>query len=187
MSRIKPCTSPGSGMGRQANGKFHAQDYEYVIPQVAHYRPVAPWNMRWSFCGLDQSPGEVPRLVVGEYDLDASSMQPARFLAWDLDAVTGLVVDGVIDDLCSPSAAWLATSPALQGCHVSRSAGVTTVLASTTAGDDLLRATVDGGAPDAFSWPNNPEGLAYFPGSDELWTITETGPRACFAVLRSSL
>lgn len=190
MDQIKQVTGQGdtSKIGKQSNGTFHAQDYLYVLPQVALYEPLAPFGMRFSFLGLDQSPGLEPRLVVGEWSTDTSSAQPSWFRTWTLSSTTGELVPNAVG--AYPAAdEWQVSTPGLQGVNVYRDLnGDTVVLATSTTGDKLIKSVVDDTVETWWPWMNtNPEGLTYFPLNDWLWTLGEIGPRGVFAVLRSSL
>ena len=189
ISQIKEPTVLGTTTIGKVSSGYAAQGYEYILPQVARYTPVAPFGMRWSFCGLDQSSGETPRLVVGEYDTAASATSPCKMYWWDLDSTTGELV--LASGQAEASEKAFVTIPYLQGVHSMRSGTplVTTLFVTSTQNDSIIKSVLDGAGTDTlFTWPNNPEGLTYFPTSDELWCVQElSGQRIVFCVYRSSL
>lgn len=188
-SRIKQvATGDHAPIGRQPGNIFHAHDYRYVIPQVARYHPIPGFVARWSFCALDRS--TLPHAVVtGEYENEPAGL-PCQLYWWPL-ADDGWLLRVAGLNLTPAVMACNSTDSHLQGVHSRREGATTTAWLSSTKGDDdaLLRRVVD--HPDRqrkFHWPDKPEGLTYFPPTDELWSASEkTNRRVVFSVHRADL
>jgi hypothetical protein len=172
-------------VGRQPNGEYHAHDYRYIVPQVARYSPLPGFYYRFSFCGVDRSVAP-HAIVTGEYESSRTQLY-----WWPIDNNAALVPAGGSGAVVAVLGAD-ATDTHLQGVHATRARGpVATAWLSSTRGtnESLLRRGVNDAQIDQrLDWPDKPEGLTYFPQSDELWNASERrGRRVVFAVRRQTV
>ncbi len=143
--------------------------HRYVLPvRFTYDARTAPGahKMRYSFASLDRSstPHEI---VVGEYGRGS----PTRLARYPVDPVTSLL--HAEDGLCRPS---LLTEGGVQGMQ-----GATVVdgtwFVTTSRGRFRLGSmwTGEPGAlvEDRHRLPVGPEDVAYWPGRDELWSLSE--------------
>lgn len=158
-----------------ATGSYRAWGYQYVVPQVATYG-LAPDSCPavFSFVSLERTTTSPPSLSLlsGEYDADADDH---RLFRWALAADGALAAE-------RPTEAWYAGQTRVQGAAAID--GTYFLSCSSQGGPNgaLYRAT-PGAASTAFTWPRGPEDLSFWPGSDELWTLTEfAGTRKVFGV-----
>lgn len=159
--------------------------YRYVLPVRFTYDGFAAeghQRMRYSFLSLDRG-GPEPRLVAGEYARDGAT---TRLVAFAVDPATSLLRTSQ-DGRALPLSA-LTGPERMQGAVV---VGGTWFVA-TSAGR-FLRGSLHVGRPGALRrrrWvlPVGVEDLAYWPGRDELWSLSEhPGRRYVFAMDRESL
>lgn len=166
--------------------------YRYVLPVRFTYDGYAAdgtENLRYSFLSLDRGSGgagEEPRLVAGEY-ARAGAGGSTRLVDFAIDPETSLLrtsEDGHVRPL----------SLAADGVEGMQGAVVVdgTWFVASSAGR-FLRGSLHVGRPGAFRrrrWvlPVGVEDLAYWPGRDELWSLSEyPGRRYVFAMDRAGL
>lgn len=141
-------------------------DGTFVLPQSGSCvaRNGSDGSLRHSFMSLDRSDADRPCLVVGEYRRSGVGTRIARFA---LDPSTGLPTG-------APAAELLTSGlPSMQGA--TRVDGTYYVSASHGADrpGHLFVGDATGFTKLAGALPIGPEDLAYDPGADRLWTVTE--------------
>lgn len=180
---------PGGELDRVGveDDAVHAFGYRYVLPVGSGYDAgTVPGHepLRYSFLSLAHR-GDDPELVVGEYGKAATTTRLSRFA---LDPLSGLLRaddDGTV-------------RPCALDTGIGHMQGATVVdgrwYLSTSAGPFRMGTLWSGspgdppGAarPHRFAMPVGPEDLAYRPGTDELWSLTEyPGHRYVFAMNRA--
>lgn len=150
--------------------------YRYVLPVRFSYRARAGEDaepLRYSFLSLDRSSdGDSPALVAGEYARGSQAERTRRLARFPLDPATGLLTIGP-DGAARP--VHLAEGVAqMQGAvvahghwHITTSHGPWTPgsVWTGTPGEQLHR--------HRWATPMGPEDISYWPGSDELWSVSE--------------
>jgi hypothetical protein len=160
--------------------------YRYLLPVRFTYEAHAGDGvepMRYSFLSLDRS-GDPPGLVAGEYGRLGMSTRLARF---DLDPGTALLRTDHAD-LSRP----VLLSPDGVG-HMQGATVVGSRWYVTTSHGPRARGSVWTGRPGRlrrrrWALPPGPEDIAYWPSTDQLWSLTEhPGRRWVFAIDRRRL
>lgn len=160
--------------------------YRYVLPVRFSYEARTDdghTKLRYSFLSLDRR-SDPPQLVVGEYGRGSQTTRLAHF---DLDPESMLLATGD-DGLSRPLP--------VHEDGVVQSQGVVVVEGHyylTTSHGPWVPGSVYVGEPGAYvrhRWaaPMGPEDLAYWPSTDELWSLSEhPGRRWVFAMPRRLL
>ncbi len=178
-------TSSWNEIGLQPDGTIHARGYLYALPQVARHYEVAPFNGTFSYCGLLRDPYEGDAILTGQYNSAAGT----SIYCWPLGVSGSLVLrqDGYARaNKMNMSVTDMSLQGGLGAVDVD---GKFRLFLTSTNPDRLYRRHLDEAASDVnYTWPENPEGITYFPQDDELWTVTElTNKRIVFAVSASML
>lgn len=145
--------------------------YRYLLPvRFAHeaFSDDGAERLRYSFLSLDRQPSP-PQLVAGEYGRGSQTRRLAHF---DLDPVSELLATGD-DGLSRPLLVEEEGVVQTQGVVV---AGGRYYL--TVSHGPWMPGSVYVGRPGAFArhrWaaPMGPEDIAYWPSTDELWSLSE--------------
>jgi hypothetical protein len=158
--------------------------YRYVLPVRFSYRAHAEEGherMRYSFLSLDPA-SDPPALLAGEYGRGRQTTRLARF---PLDRDTFHLVAGE-DGTSRPAALEDGGVVQMQGAVVARGVHYVTVSKGP-----WTPGSVYAGRPGALQrrrWatPIGPEDLAYEPGTDLLWSVTEHPRRRWVFAMRRS-
>ncbi|WP_229051922.1 hypothetical protein [Aeromicrobium sp. Leaf350] len=156
---------------QRLRSRLRGRGARHVLPQVGAYEAEADADLRgmvYSFLSLERG-GETDHLVAGEYGRKGSGRH--RLLRFPLDRSTGLLkVDA--DGIARPAEVGEGV-PRMQGATVVD--GTWFVTASSGEGNpgDLWV-----GRPGALErhrgvLPTGPEDVTSWPGSDQLWSLTE--------------
>ena len=184
--RLGLAGGPRAGAGGGAGGRVDTFGYRYLLPvrfgYEAHARDgVEP--MRYSFLSLDRS-STPPALVAGEYGRTGMTTRLARF---DLDPATShLAADHT--DVSRP----ITLTPEGVG-HMQGAAVVGDRWYVTTSHGPRMPGSLWTGRPGhlrrhRWALPPGPEDIAYWPSTDQLWSLSEhPGRRYVFAMDRRRL
>jgi hypothetical protein len=172
------------GIDGDGDDDVHGFGYRYLLPLRFGYQAMTPEGqeqLRYSFLSLDRS-GTSYQLVAGEY---GSGRMTTRLVRFEIDSSTGLL---------RTDEAGRSLPLALDEEGVGHMQGATVVggrwFLTTSAGRYRL-GSVWTGTPGAlrrhrFATPVGVEDLAYWPATDELWSLSEyPGHRYVFAMPRS--
>lgn len=184
---------------------YYSHGYRYVMPQVrgwsnpdglatfpSEHRCRVAGPQKFSYVALDRSE-EPDALVTGEYCADQNDPDlNGRVASWPLDGATGLPrEDG--------DGAWRATGahrlpkPRVQGAVSTADRWYLHSTGGGTTGPGHLQAAVSGGGATGVLTTDSAEhdvavgveDLSYWPGRDQLWTVTEhDGQRIIYATAR---
>ncbi|KAJ0422695.1 hypothetical protein BJY00DRAFT_72748 [Aspergillus carlsbadensis] len=164
----------GEGLGRLDDGRFVAEGYRYVLPQIHYYRfsSTNGSKFRHSYISLDRS-STPPTLLIGEYQTEDSTVD-IRLVKYPLDASTGrLAIDDDTGEV-GASEAYCTNFLRVQGAFardgqivLSRSNGANT-------GGDMFVWTPGQMAESHVGWfPPGNEDLSYNSVRGEWYTVTE--------------
>lgn len=166
------------------DGRVDTFGYRYVLPVRFVYEAMADRGseqLRYSFMSVDRS--LVPaRLIAGEY---AVGSMTTRLVSYAIDPETSLLRTSE-DGHAHPLSLAEAGIHSMQGACV-----VDGTYYITTSAGRYGRGSLWVGAPGNFGrfahvLPVGPEDLAYWPSTDQLWSLTEyPGRRFVFAMNRS--
>ncbi|OLF05715.1 hypothetical protein BLA60_34965 [Actinophytocola xinjiangensis] len=193
-----------SRVGRH-DGTYYSYGYRYVMPQVSgwsnpdglaefppDYRCAASGPQKFSYLGLDRSTNP-DSIVTGEYcaDQDDDNLN-GRVARWPLDGDTGKPAPAA-DGRWKASQAYRLPTPRVQGAVSVDNRWYLNSTGGGTTGPGHLRAAVPtGGNPGVLATDGaahdvavGVEDLSYWPGRDQLWTVTEHDTqRIMYAVSR---
>lgn len=165
-------------IGLQDDGTYHAHNYLYVLPQVAHYVPTSE-DLRYSFMSLDRTTSP-HSMVVGEFDNETP--EDSRLARFDLDEDAQRFAE---DDDGVVRADWTHTVGirSMQGAlsiddtfFIHRSNG------ETSQGDVFVWSPGDSADERPSSVPIGPEDVTYWPQHDQIWSHSEyAGERYIYA------
>ena len=152
--------------------RLRTHGYRYLLPVRFTYRSVADEGhakLRYSFMSFDRSTSP-PHRVAGEYGTGPN--QTRRLVHYPLDPETSLP-DAGEDGISRPLRLDERGVAHTQGVVVARGRYYLSVSRGR-----LRPGTVYAGRPGAFrrfGWatPMGPEDLAWWPSTDELWSVTE--------------
>jgi hypothetical protein len=180
-------------VGRE-DGTYYSYGYRYVMPQVggwsnpgglAEFPPDNKCNaagtQKFSFISLDRSE-DPDAMITGEYCADQSDPDlNGRVARWPMNGETGLPVTGG-DGGWHATSAYRLPKPRVQGAVSTEDRWYLHSTGGGTTGPGHLQAAVPGG-PGAtgvlgtdsadHSVAIGVEDLSYWPGRDQLWTVTE--------------
>ena len=160
--------------------------YRYLLPVRFTYDAFAEdghERMRYSFLSLDRTTEE-PRLLAGEYGRGGRT---TRLVDFAVDPATGLLRVSE-EGQARPLSLSVHGVEGMQGATAVRGRWYV-----TTSAGKYLRGSLYVGRPGAFRrrarvLPVGVEDIAYWPGRDELWSLSEyPGRRYVFAMSRSRL
>ena len=156
--------------------------YRYVLPVRFRYRAHAEGGatrLRYSFLSLDR---RAPAgLVAGEYGRAGQTTRLARF---PLDLETALLETGA-DDVARPAELGDGVRQ-MQGAVVVDGRWYVTVSRGPHVPGSVYVGTPGRLRPRRYAVPMGPEDIASWPGTDELWTLTEHPRRRWILALRRS-
>lgn len=157
-----------------ADPEWPLAGYRYVLPVRFSYRAQAAEGaepLRYSFLSLDRA-SEPPALVAGEYARGSQGDRSRRLARFPLDPVTGLPRTGpdgaARPELLAEGVAQMQGAVVAHGrWHVTTSHGPWTFGSVWTGvpGESLHR--------HRWATPMGPEDISYWPGTDELWSVSE--------------
>lgn len=160
-------TDDTSRIGLSA-GRFDAHGYGYIVPELTRYQLAADsCGLRFSFVGVDRS-SSPPALITGEYKRDEIT---GRIVAWDVDPVTGLLIER--SDTVRPSAAYVSGQTKMQGA--TRLDGNFYISSSSQAGSfgRLYRTRPGFGESSISAWVYGAEDLYVERSRNMIWTAAE--------------
>jgi hypothetical protein len=177
-------------VGLQANGKYEAFGYKYVLPQAFTYTSSTAGGypgVRFSQTALDRTTAS-DTMVVAEYNTGASDTHRViRFPMNETDFTLAPSTDGLVHGMEAYETGILkaqgtasvrgrfyaSTSYSTSGVHYG-SLSTYTMSSSVARYENVL--------------PPYPEDLSYWPARDELWSLSEDpGSRAVYAMQESLL
>ncbi|SFB38020.1 hypothetical protein SAMN05216266_109217 [Amycolatopsis marina] len=178
----KVSTGDKTRIGRQSDGKYHAHNYAYVLPQAQKFTSSTTngvTRLRYSAAALDRT-STPDSVVVPEYNAAGTGTRLVRFPIDHTDRKFKESSDGYTHatQLVSAGIKSMQGATAINGkFFVSASAG------SSSRGS-LYTVTGSGSATrHSGALPVGPEDLSYRGPANQLWSQTEyPGSRAVFAV-----
>ncbi|MGP4020991.1 hypothetical protein [Saccharopolyspora sp. 5N708] len=197
-------TTDQNQVGRQ-NNVYYGFGYRYVMPQVAgwsnpegvidhpgDYQCTAGGRQRYSYVSLDRSTTP-DTLLTGEYCADQGDANlNGRVARWNLDGATGLPSPDA-DGVWRAKSAYRLPKPRVQGATATEGRWYLSTSNGENNAGNMQAAVPDnptGAGVLTADGPNRAvaigvEDLSYWPGRNELWTVTEhPGKRVLYAVPR---
>lgn len=173
-------------IGLQSDGSYQAYGYKYVLPEVMSYGRSTLGgysNLTFSFASVDRT--STPNaIVVGEYASPGTGTRLARF---PINSDTGTLTASA-DGYVHATAAYNVSVTSMQGgTSINGKYYLSTSDGSGNAGD-LATFTPGGSVVMHYDvLPIGPEDMSYWPGKDQLWSLSEyASGRSVFAVRASS-
>ncbi|MFG1644210.1 peptidoglycan-binding protein [Amycolatopsis sp. NPDC049252] len=177
-------------IGRQANGKYEAFGYKYVLPQAFTYTSTTSGSyppVRFSSTALDRT-GPQDSMVVSEYN--TASTDPHRLIRYPMDPAT-FTPRPSADGLVHGTEAYETGILRVQGTASVRGRFYASTSYSTSSAHyGSLSSYTPAQSPVRYEnvLPPYPEDLSYWPGRDQLWSQSEDpGSRAVYAMQESLL
>ncbi|MFD2080494.1 hypothetical protein SAMN05421678_10728 [Actinopolymorpha cephalotaxi] len=179
-------TGDPTGIGLQPDGTYQAHDLPYVVPQVFTYTQSTTGGalpIRFSAVSLDRTTTR-HSLVVPEYGHPGGGTRLVRF---PLDRTSRLLTISA-DGRAQAIEAYDVSVTSMQGAASIRGKYYLSTSDGTANQGDL--ATYEPGGAVRMHYdalPIGPEDLSYWPGRDELWSLTEhPNQRSVFAIRPSA-
>ena len=182
----KASTTNDSAIGLQSDGSYQAFNYAYVLPQAFQYDRSSAGgytNLTYSFVSVDRT-SSPHSFVVGEYAYPGTGTRLVRFPLNQSTFKPSESSDGYVHG----TQAYNVSVTSMQGAvsingkyYLSTSDGASNKgdLATFTPGGSVVMHTD--------TLPIGCEDLSYWPGKDQLWSVTEyQGSRSIFAVRASA-
>ncbi|KFH46931.1 hypothetical protein ACRE_022450 [Hapsidospora chrysogenum ATCC 11550] len=173
----------GDGVGKVSDGEYSAANYKYVIPQIRWYKwTPTSFKFRHSWVSLDRTVSP-HRLLVGEYNKDASAAD-TRVVQYELDEATHKLKG-------DETAAVFAHCVAINRMQGGLALGDTFFLSRSNGASngDLFSWTPGNTAVNNVGfYPPSPEDLSYDERTDVVYGLTEVaGGRYVFTDKRSDI
>lgn len=194
---LKVATGDNGVAGKREDGKYHAFNYQYVMPQVGAYQQDSnSEQLRFSWVSVDQTTSP-HSLVTGEYcnlDDDPTKQlcnlnEVGRIARWNLNSYTGrLGRSSVHGATLRPTEVLATAEERMQGGLSANAVFLVGKSNGKTSNGKLVRArrscaVARRGGAKAHTWALGSEDMHYSPLSDNVWTCTEyDGKRSVFAV-----